>query len=332
MSNINKINVMDEKWDYLVILDACRYDYFEEVWKNYFDTATLTCRNTIGTTTTEWRDNSFTGYYDDVVYVSANPYINSVKSVRGFLTSEHFHKIYDVWQSGWDEELGTVLPETVTNAAIDIIQEHKDKRAIIHYLQPHAPYLSLGTESYGFPTPDLDAQNVITGINKNAEESKFKRKLLKKLLPIFKKTSLFGDHPEWFLRQFLSMAPRSPMDAARRKFGKKGLRKAYRANLEAVLAQTVILLKHLSGTIIITADHGEYLGENRCYTHAPSSSSPYLRQVPWLVIEKEKADIDYVPDKAQKKIDSKPSTADETDKAGSEQIEEKLRSLGYLDE
>lgn len=28
---------MEENRDYLIILDACRYDYFVAMWKNYFD-------------------------------------------------------------------------------------------------------------------------------------------------------------------------------------------------------------------------------------------------------------------------------------------------------
>lgn len=31
------LKVMREEWDYLIILDACRYDYFAAIWENYFD-------------------------------------------------------------------------------------------------------------------------------------------------------------------------------------------------------------------------------------------------------------------------------------------------------
>ena len=119
--------VMQEQWDYLIVLDACRYDYFERVWRDYFETGRLSRRSSIGTATVEWRDKSFTGFYDDVVYVSANPYINSVKSVVGFLGSEHFHKVYDVWQGHWDEGIGTVKPVDVTRAALGIFKKHKDR-------------------------------------------------------------------------------------------------------------------------------------------------------------------------------------------------------------
>jgi len=30
------LKIMEEEWDYLIILDACRYDYFLALWKNYF--------------------------------------------------------------------------------------------------------------------------------------------------------------------------------------------------------------------------------------------------------------------------------------------------------
>lgn len=44
-------------------------------------------------------------------YISANPYINSKVAVGGFNAKNHFHRIVDVWRTGWDGELGTVHPK-----------------------------------------------------------------------------------------------------------------------------------------------------------------------------------------------------------------------------
>ncbi len=332
------VMVMQERWDYLIVLDACRYDYFEKVWRNYFETGRLSRRSSIGAATLEWRDKSFTGFYDDVVYVSANPYINSVKAIGGFLGSEHFHKVYDVWQRHWDEEFGTVRPGVVTRAALGVLKKHKDKRLIIHYLQPHAPYLSLEGKTAGFPIPNMETDSVIWGIRGLRADSKFQRKALRWLLPLFKKNHILGDHPEWFLRQFLRMNPKTPMDAVRRQHGRKGLVRAYRANLELVMIQVARLVEHLSGRIVITADHGEQLGEGRCYTHPGGSDSPYLRDVPWLEIERSAEDCQLPAEMSGNaelgRADGQGDGSiirDGDTRGDQEKIEARLRALGYVD-
>ena len=61
------LNVMEEKWDYLIILDACRYDYFESLHKDFFG-GELEKRISLGSNTIEWCLESFKGYYLDVIY------------------------------------------------------------------------------------------------------------------------------------------------------------------------------------------------------------------------------------------------------------------------
>lgn len=84
--------------------------------------------------------------------ISANPYINSKTEVKGFNARKHFYKIIDVWDSGWNDELGTVPPENVNRIALNIIKQfaHVQKRFIIHYLQPHFPYISKNFKTVGF--------------------------------------------------------------------------------------------------------------------------------------------------------------------------------------
>ena len=69
--NANGISVFTEDWDNLVILDACRYDYFAEQ-SNL--NGTLTTRISRASATREWVRANFTDrQLHDVVYVSANP-------------------------------------------------------------------------------------------------------------------------------------------------------------------------------------------------------------------------------------------------------------------
>ncbi|KXB07236.1 hypothetical protein AKJ52_00715, partial [candidate division MSBL1 archaeon SCGC-AAA382C18] len=72
-----QVNLIKEKeWDCLIILDACRFDFFREVYKNYLD-GELYKVISEGSQTSEWVRKTFRKEYFEAVYVSANPYVNS---------------------------------------------------------------------------------------------------------------------------------------------------------------------------------------------------------------------------------------------------------------
>lgn len=107
-------------WNCLIILDACRYDYFERVYEKYID-GQLKKVYSEGICTRDWLQKTFENkYFVDTVYVSANPYVNSkgVDIIR-FDGSKHFEKIIDVWESGWDDDLKTVPKKSWGNYSFD---------------------------------------------------------------------------------------------------------------------------------------------------------------------------------------------------------------------
>jgi hypothetical protein len=320
---LDRLLVMDEAWDYLIVLDACRFDSMEALSGRYIR-GDLSKRISAGTSTPEWRDSNFPGCYPDVVYVSSNPYINSMRPVRGFLGSEHFGKVYDVWSTDWDSKKGTVLPGAVSDRAVDAIRAHTGSRFVIHYLQPHAPYLGLDEAALGFPEPDVECGQILTGTSTGAEPA-MKVALLKALTRICHKAGFFGIHPTWRLREMLHMAPASPMDAVRRSRGDAGLRAAYQANLGIVLAVVGELLRYLRGRIVITSDHGELLGERGAYGHIRGSRSPELLEVPWLVVDKQQAEnLDGWQVRAE-------GRAPDASAADPDEIARRLKALGYID-
>ena len=73
------VRIMEESWDVLILLDACRYDYFEKIRQEHLPAGDLSCRTSIGSSTVEWRNNSFPGVYKDVVYVSNAPLVDLQK-------------------------------------------------------------------------------------------------------------------------------------------------------------------------------------------------------------------------------------------------------------
>jgi len=134
--------VMTEDWKYLIILDACRYDYFKKV--NWIS-GCLEKRRSSGCATREWLHKNFTEKYKDVVYISANPFISSLKFDNhlypDFVGTNHFSKVVSCWEKNWDDVLGTVRPKKVTETALKYIKKFPKKRFIIHYMQPHRPFL-----------------------------------------------------------------------------------------------------------------------------------------------------------------------------------------------
>ncbi len=96
---------------------------------------------------------------------------------------------------------------------------------------------------------------------------------------------MIGDEVAVKLMKLLKLPPLSPMDDALRKVGGDGVNKAYKDNLVRVMNSLEQLLPELSGRIVITADHGELLGEKGRYGH-DFEGQEKLVDVPWFVIEK----------------------------------------------
>ena len=71
---MKKQEILTGNWKNLIILDACRYDYFQDIYDDYLE-GNLEKRISRGSSTTEWLYKTFDNYLD-AVYFSANPYIN----------------------------------------------------------------------------------------------------------------------------------------------------------------------------------------------------------------------------------------------------------------
>jgi hypothetical protein len=79
-------------------------------------------------------------FHDDrdvsnVAYITSNPFSSRV------LRREDLAVLDEVWRYSWDEEIGTVRAEAVTEAAVDTLRDSDADRAIIHYMQPHHPFV-----------------------------------------------------------------------------------------------------------------------------------------------------------------------------------------------
>jgi len=297
------LKVVNEDWKYLIVLDACRYDYFERIYPEFFKGSLRRVRS-VGTYTAEWLRNSFPDYYEDVVYIAANPHVNSKKSVKRFTASNHFAEIYDLWDYGWSPKYRTVHPKDANNEMLKVSRENPEKRIIIHYNQPHEPYLNIEvSRRYASPR---------------------ERRLARSFWRIIRfalNKRLFGLMPYWKLREFLGASPACAMDEVRRVYGEKAIREAYEDNLRIVLAYVNKLLGELKGRVVITSDHGELLGEDGLYLH-PQIKHPILSNVPWFVVENAKEIGN---------IETEETLVGKEEDPDRDKIEDRLRDLGYLE-
>lgn len=150
--NQNGIDVFEQDWDNLVILDACRYDYFAE--STEFE-GPVERRMSRGAASREFITGNFSNRaLHDVVYVSGNRWF---LELREFINAE-VHAYRDVerdfYVSRLDDDKRDVgyvpHPETVLDSAVEAAEEFPEKRLIIHLMQPHKPYLGPKSDRFTY--------------------------------------------------------------------------------------------------------------------------------------------------------------------------------------
>lgn len=245
--------VLKERWDNLIILDACRFDVFKEEIKNWDIKGELEYRISRGSWTVSFLLENFNEKFgpklDEIIYVTANPYVS-------MLLKGKFYRIIPVWDFGWDESLKTVPPDHVYEATLEVVRKYQKKRIIIHFMQPHEPFINLGeTKATGF---SMLRNVVLSG-----------------------KDSEVHDTSIWSLVEKGVMSRENAI-------------KGYVENLKAVMPYVEKLCKILPGKTIITSDHGEAFGERvhplipiRIYGHHPNIRIESLVKVPWFICEEE---------------------------------------------
>lgn len=181
--------IWDRDWDLLIILDACRLDLIKSVEDEFGFLGGGEVFTSSGSTTIEYLVNNFDDSYlsemEDTAYITGNP--NSVRAFPyhyptscecGEELNPSFDSIYhdgevtcgccgdtisgnrkvpvqilrEVWRDKWENEIGTIRPRPITDAAIQTARTENVKRMIVHYMQPHHPFLS---------APDLDKGSYI---------------------------------------------------------------------------------------------------------------------------------------------------------------------------
>lgn len=271
--NKNGIDIFEQDWDNLIILDACRYDALKRHC-GALPTGELQSRISRGSHSSEWVRGNFDKQLHNTVYLSTNMFYPRLLN-EGKIDSE-LHAFRAVQEEdNWKHRAENGLhPKQTTREAKNIFDEYPNKRLIIHYMKPHCPYIGkLGRDRFGpDDTPKLVYQS---------------------------------DRPE--------ITPAV-------------LQEAYEENLKIVIEHINKLLDYIDGKTVVSADHGELLGERtepipvKQWGHPKGTYVPELIKIPWYVIKKG----------SRKRITAEPpSKDDDSNKFDSNYIDNRLAALGY---
>lgn len=281
---------MEKDWDYLIILDACRYDLFREVSKDIpWVGKEINHIISKGSHSEEFCEKNFANEtFHDTIYVTANAY-------GAQIADEVFHDL--VFSGGLVDKENANLhsfsenmsPEAMHDLALDTIEEYPNKRVIIHFMQPHSPYFGSKAEK----------------LRKRVENE-----------GLIVRSRQRGKVQEFPLSEENVVA--SLMGAAKKGYiSDSELTQVYIENLQLVLYHVGELVNSVNGKVVITADHGEYLGENGNIGHPRHEYSEILRKVPWVIINSK----------------TRPNIIEEEPQPQSEindrDIEKQLKHLGY---
>lgn len=234
-------DAIERDWDNLIILDACRFDYFSALDHG---ARNLTSISSSASESWEFMANNFEGRtLHDTVYVTANPHVS-------WLSDGIFHDVVNLLRDDWDDSVGTVWPEVVTERAAETSRSYPDKRLIVHYMQPHYPFLGPAGADISMSVPrtlDEPRDGYPVALN------------------------------PWY-QQLLG-----------RRTTPEAIRAAYRENHEIVLPHVRALLDQLRGKSVVTADHANLVGEwlwpfpMPGWGHPHRIRHPSLNTVPWAV-------------------------------------------------
>ncbi|GAB3313408.1 hypothetical protein [Haloplanus salinarum] len=243
-------NVYERDWDLLIILDACRVDALREVADEYEFITEVESMRSVGSTSFEWLNHTFTKDYLDEVrrtaLVTGNGYTDRVfgeggetgsaaipfgPSAYDVVDPEDFGYLEELWRADvgdeWmvgEDDRTRRHPRHTTERTIDVARSVDSDRLIVHYLYPHDPYPLAGEELWR----PFDALKSGTASREEVWE-------------------------------------------------------AYLDTLRFVLDDVAVLLENVDAeTVAITADHGEAFGEFGFYRHVIGCPLPCMRNVPWV--------------------------------------------------
>lgn len=294
-SGKDRSNPLTRDWDNLILLDACRADYLRREFDGRYDVEEVVLDSS---TSGGYVDTYMSGEsFPDTVYVSANPFVSRVPpgTFADVLTTFDTEETNE-FQMSLVEDVGrSWSPERVLELAKEAHERYPEKRLLVHFMQPHAPY-------FGERADELRRRLNDDGIRFWAWDDDLTR----------------ADKDEADVLSNLLYAAKEGYITA------EELQECYAENLSYVLEYAFELAEHLDGRTVFSSDHGEKVGDVRTlrrhsrFGHGNDIYRDELRVVPWVTVK----------EGPRRTITAATGVSNEQAIEASD-LDEQLRSLGY---
>jgi hypothetical protein len=271
-----RTNIFEREWELCIILDACRLDLMKTVGPE-FDFIRPNNINyiwSVESNSLEWMQQTFRDLPNEELEATA--YVSgNVWTENAFTDCRPPEILDEVWDYAWNHERGFMPPRPITDRAIDIGRNKSIDRLLVHYMQPHVPLVA----------GDFEAPE------RKPEEGNW-----------LKTHPSDADPDEW------EQVSRGELDFEQ-------AIQAYRDNLRFVLKDIELLIQNVDAEMtVISADHGNCLGDWGKWGHPAGLPHPAIRKVPWVEVT------------ASDEMTRQPA---EYIKSGQGTVEERLEALGY---
>jgi hypothetical protein len=273
--------VWDRDWEVLVVLDACRADLWREVATEYdWADGDPETMFSCASSSQEWMRKHFGDEYREETARTALLTANVWTSER--TDPDHWAHLDEVWRDGWDDGVGQTPPEVVRDAAVGFWRHHREavgaERLIVWFMQPHIPFLGVDG-SHGY---EHDGDGPVPGMGGDYERTPWHR-------------LRDGD------------------------LTREQVWEAYADNLRVALDSVAVLRENLdTDRMVVTADHGNAMGEWLMYGHEVDAVSPAMKRVPWVPVSAS----DERTHEATYALDERTDLSDD-------EVADRLEALGY---
>ena len=130
----------DREWDVLVVLDGCRPDAVEAIASGVPFVEDVDRIRSVGSCSSEWLENTF-GPPERADAVARTAMVTGNTWTDRYVDGDAFAVLDEVWKYAWDDDLDTVPAGAVTDRAVDIAGRRDPGRLVVHYMQPHHPFV-----------------------------------------------------------------------------------------------------------------------------------------------------------------------------------------------
>lgn len=282
-------------WDVCLVLDGCRLDVFSEVAAEYGCLPDYThAQWSVGSASAEWVAHTFADRHRDAWsgagYVTANPFSGKHPGEVPFVDGEAYPLadrglayLDEPWRDQWPatEDMPTVAAETVTDRGLWAWQRREAFDMDRLVVHYMQPHVPFRSRPDWTAGWDLDGFGTGGGLDEKNDWKKVRDGDL--------------DADEFWA--------------------------AYADNLRWVLGEVLRWYHATDSRLLVTADHGNALGEIGEWGHPANSTNPALRRVPWVA-------IDAVGDREER---PEPAGDPPVTRGAAESVDAQLAALGYAE-